>query len=278
MHLRNILLAFSVLMIGFCLTLYFQSESPIQSTMSFDQYLLENTGTKSFSLEEFNQKITPLRLEAIIAEVYSKNKLAGERTRVMQVGIRNGRSLMELKRLFPEVEFYGVAKEKTHEFYRRESFMLTALKFNLFTKPELEEMVLPYVIFQDLDFGQRIPYDENKFDVIYSQDAIPNIRYTFELLNEIMRVLKKGGISIHSDFTGVNVFSSGVVIDLKEVMKEFRKKGIDAYVLDNPLSIRFKKPDYNALFPVTPHQPIPANLENLSIEQRRPEMGYNLNP
>ena len=263
-------------MIGFCLTLYFQADNPVQS-MNYEQYKsLNYNEARSHSLAELNQKIVPFRLEDIISEVYEKNKLLGEKTRVMEIGFGNGRVLMELKKLFPEIEFYGINREKTRTFYRRESFILTALKFNIMTKAEAEEMILPYVVFQDLDFGQRIPYAENKFDVIYSQNTINHVRYTFELFNEIMRVLKKDGISVHADVTGINVFSRGVMIPLKEASKEFRKKGIEFYVLDNLESLRFKKPSYNVLFPVTPHQPIPAKIDSLSLEHRRPEMSYNL--
>ncbi len=70
-------------------------------------------------------------------------------------------------------------------------------------------MDLPYIVFQDLDFGNRIPYEENKFDLIYSQDTVSYIKYKFELFNEIMRVLKPGGISIHTDVTGMNIYSKG---------------------------------------------------------------------
>lgn len=246
--------------------------------MNVDQYKsLNYNKSRSHSLAEFNEKIVPIRIEDVVSEVYEKNKLLGEKTRVMEIGFGNGRVLLELKKLFPEVEFYGINKEKTHTFFRRESFILTALKFNLMTKVEAENMILPYVVFQDLDFGQRIPYNENKFDVIYSQSTLANIRYSFELFNEMMRVLKKGGVSIHADVTGVNIYSHGVIISMKEAAKEFRKMGIDIYVLDNPQSLRFKKPDHNALFPVTPHQPIPPNFENISLEQRRPEMNYNFN-
>jgi ubiquinone/menaquinone biosynthesis C-methylase UbiE len=277
MNLRNSLLFFSVVMIGFCLSLYFQSESVVQ-TMHIDQYKsLNYNKARSHSLSEFDEKIVPLRIEDIISEVYEKNKLLRVKTRVMEIGFGNGRVLIELKKLFPEVEFYGINKEKTHTFYRRESFMLTALKFDLMSKVEAKNMILPYVVFQDLDFGQRIPYDENKFDVIYSQSTLSHIRYTFELFNEIMRVLKKGGVSIHADVTGTNIYSRGVIISMKQASYEFRKKGIEIYVLDTPGSVRFKKPAHNALFPVTPHQPIPPNFENISSELRRPEMNYNFN-
>jgi ubiquinone/menaquinone biosynthesis C-methylase UbiE len=277
MNLRNSLLLFSVAMIGFCLTLYFQSESAVQS-MHVDLYKsLNYNKARSHSLSEFNEKIVPLRIEDIISEVYEKNKLLGEKTRVMEIGFGNGRVLIELKKLFPEVEFYGINKEKTHTFYRRESFILTALKFDLMSKVEAESMILPYVVFQDLDFGQSIHYAENKFDVIYSQSTLSHIRYSFELFNEIMRVLKKGGVSIHADVTGINIYSRGVIISMKQATYEFRKKGIDIYVLDKPESLRFKKPAHNVLFPVTPHQAIPPNFENISSELKRPEMNYNFN-
>jgi ubiquinone/menaquinone biosynthesis C-methylase UbiE len=277
MNLRNSLLLFSVAMIGFCLTLYFQSESAVQS-MHVDIYKsLNYNKARSHSLSEFNEKIVPLRIEDIISEVYEKNKLLGEKTRVMEIGFGNGRVLIELKKLFPEVEFYGINKEKTHTFYRRESFILTALKFDLMSKVEAESMILPYVVFQDLDFGQSIHYAENKFDVIYSQSTLSHIRYSFELFNEIMRVLKKGGVSIHADVTGINIYSRGVIISMKQATYEFRKKGIDIYVLDKPESLRFKKPAHNVLFPVTPHQAIPPNFENISSELKRPEMNYNFN-
>jgi SAM-dependent methyltransferase len=265
-------------MIGFCLTLYFQTDTSLQS-VNFEQYkILNYNEERSHSLADFNGKITPMRMEEIIGEVYEKNRLLGEKTRVMEIGFGNGRVIMELKKLFPEVEYYGINKEKTHTFYRRESFIHTALKFSIMTKLEAEDAILPYVVFQDLDFGQLIPYDDNKFDLIYSQETITNIRYTFELFNEIMRVLKKGGVSLHSDVTGINVYSKGVILSMKEATKAFRRKGIDMYVLENPQSIRFKKPDHNIAFPVSPHQPIPPKIDNLSVEQRRPEMSYNFIP
>lgn len=247
--------------------------------MHVEQYKnLQYNESRSHSLEELNQKILPLRLEDLVSDIYERNRLAGEKTRVMEIGFGNGRVLMELRKKFPEVEFYGISKEKTHTFYRRESFIMTALKFNIMTQEEVEALPLPYVVFQDLDFGKRIPYDDNKFDLIYSQDTLPHIRYTFELFNEIIRVLKRGGVSIHADVTGVNIFSGGVLVPFKEATKLIRKKGIEFYVLDNPTSVRFRKPDMNLQFPLTPHSAIPQNTENLSVELRRPEMSYNVNP
>lgn len=277
MGLRNILFIISCIIVGLCLSLYFQTETTVQS-MNWDQYKnLQYNDERSHSLSDLNKKITPYRLQDIIQEIYEKNRLAGEKTRVMEIGAGNGRVLMELKKLFPEVEFYAINKEKTHTFYRRESFILTALKFEIFTKREVEDMGLPYVVFQDLDFGDKIPYDENKFDLIYTQEVISNIKYKFEVFNEIMRVLRPGGVSFHTGIAGLNIYSKGLIVDLRDAMAELRRRGIDVKTLENREAIRFRKPHFNQIFPVTPHQPIPQNTQNLSQELRRPEMGYNIN-
>lgn len=277
MGLRNILLFISCIIVGLCLSLYFQTGQEVQ-TMNWDQYRnLDYTTESSHSLKDFNEKITPFRIEDIIQEIYEKNRLAGEKTRVMEIGPGDGRMVMELKKLFPDVEFYGINKEKTHNFHRRDSFILTALKYEIFNKEEIEQLDLPYIVFQELDFGERIPYDENKFDVIFSQNVMSKIKYKFELFNEIMRVLKPAGLSFHTDVTGINVYSKGIVLELRDAFAEFRKRGIDIKLLENKETVRFKKGQTNALFPVTPHQPIPTSLTNISQELRRPEMGYNIN-
>lgn len=274
MGLRNILLFISVIIVGFCLSLYFQTSQPTQS-VNFEQYKnLQYNEERSHSLHDLDAKLSPYKIEDIIQELHEKNKLAGEKTRVMEIGTGNGRVLMELKKLFPDVEFYGVNKEKTHTFYRRESFILTALKFQIFNKTEVDEIELPYIIFQDLDFGARIPYDENKFDVIFSQDTMPHIKYKFELFNEILRVLKPGGMSLHTDMTGLNIYWKGIVLDLRDALAEIRRRGIEIHTLENKKSIRFKKGEETTIFPVAPHIPIPQNPSHGS--QDNGEMNYNL--
>lgn len=276
MGLRSILIVISCIIVGFCLSLYFQTGQTLQ-TMNYDQYKnLHYNEERSHSLADINKKISPYRLQDVIQEIYERNRLAGKKTRVMEIGAGNGRVLMELTKLFQNVEFYGINKEKTHTFYRRESFILTALKFEIFNKVEINEIDLPYVVFEDLDFGARIPYDENKFDVVFSQDTVSEIKYKFELFNEIMRILKPGGVSFHTDISGVNIYSRGLVLELRDALAEIRRRGIDVKTLENRSSIRFKKPGHNVLFPVAPHQPIPANLNNIPSELRRPEMGYNI--
>lgn len=276
MELRTILLVLSCIIVGLCLSLYFQTGQEVQ-TINWDQYRnLHYNEERSQSLSDLNQKIAPYKLQEVIREIYARNRLAGRKTRVMEIGPGNGRVLMELKKVLPNVEFYGINKEKTRTFYRRESFILTALNFELFSRAEIDDIELPYLVFQDLDFGAKIPYKDNRFDVVFSQDTISEIKYKFELFNEIMRILKPGGISFHTDLNGLNLYSKGVVLDFRDALAELRRRDIDIKTLENQSSILFKKPDYNQVFPVQPHQPIPANLTNIPQELRRPEMGYNI--
>lgn len=263
-------------MIAFCLTLYFQSEDTVKAVNLDATMNMVYNEESSHSLFDLNEKLKPQRIEDVIRIIHERNRMAGIKTRVMEIGAGNGRVLMELKKLFPEAEFYGVNKEKTKEFYRRESYAVTAISLNIMNKAELESIELPFVIFEDLDFGARLPYGENKFDVIYSQNTLRHFKYKFELLNDILRVLKKGGVSFHTDLPAINVYDKGVVLDIDEAIFEFRKRGMDVSLLDNDNAIMFRKKEENIGFPVTPHQPIPENLESLPQELRRPEMGYNL--
>ncbi len=230
----------------------------------------------SHSLFELNEKLKPHRIEDLIRQIHERNKMAGEKTRVMEIGSGNGRVIMELKKLFPDAEFYGVNKEKSHDFYRRESFAVTAVNFNIMNKEQLDNLELPFVLFQDLDFGVRLPYGENKFDVIYSQNTLRHFKYKFELLNEIIRVLKSGGVSLHADLPPINVYDKSLVMDFHDVIRDFRKRGFDISLLENGNTLMIRKKENNLLFPVEPHQPVPENPESVPLELRRPEMGYNL--
>lgn len=276
MYFRRTLLIISITMIAFCLTLYFQGVDTVKNVDLDPTLNVLYNKESSHSLAQLNEKLKPQKMENLIQLIHEKNKMAGEKTRVMEIGTGNGRVIMELKKLFPDVEFYGVNKEKNHDFYRRESFAVAAINFGILTKDELAEMELPFVIFQDFDFGAKIPYSENKFDVVYSQNTFRHFKYKFELFNEILRILKPSGISLHTDLPAINVYNKGVVLDTQELFLEFRKKGMDIARTEDGQGMIFKKKQDGIFFPVSPHQPIPLNPENLPQETRRPDMGYNL--
>lgn len=264
-------------MIIFCLTLYFQPTKVGQS-ISLDHYShLNYNEESSHSLSDFNRKIAPYKLEEIIKDRYTKNKLRQQKTRVMEIGFGNGRVLMELKKLFPEIEFYGINKEKSLTFYRRESFVHTALKFEIMSKEKANEN-LPYIVFKDLDFGNHIPYNDNRFDVIYSQNTLTHLRYSLEVINETLRVLKPGGISIHSDLGELKIFSKNIPLSLKDMAIELRKRGFIFQSIESSQSIRIDKNKRKLKLPFTPQTPVPSKTEGLPVEQRKSGMNYQLTP
>ncbi len=278
MYFRRTLLIFSITMIAFCLTLYFQSVDTVNSVNMDPTMNVQYSEETSHSLEELDEKLKPQKLENIIRLIHERNKMAGEKTRVMEIGAGNGRVIMELKKKFPDIEFYGINKEKTHDFYRRESYAVSAINYNIMTKDELEGMDLPYIIFQDLDFGANIPYADNKFDVIFSQNTLRHIKYKFELFNEIIRILKPEGFSLHADLPPIHIYEKGLIIEIQEAILEFRKRGMQINLLENGNALMFRKGQSSMIyFPVSPHQEVPANPENLPEDFGQPEMGYNLN-
>ena len=276
MNLRKFFFLVASFVIGLSLSLYFQSE---ESSLSFhpDHYQgLTYVEERSHSLADLNSKLKPIQLLNLISEIHAKNRLRGVKTRVLEIGTGNGRVLMELKKKFPQVEFYGINKKKTHTFFRRESFMLTALKFGIFSHKELEHMELPHITFQDLDFGNQLPHKNEFFDLVFSQYTFEHIRYKFELLNEVLRVLKIGAISLHSDFKGVHIYSQGLLIGQKDAFAFLRKKGLPIKALDNDGAFMFTKPQHKFVFELRPHKALPKSMNDLSQELKKPEMGYNL--
>lgn len=277
MFFRNIWITFSALVIALCLSLYFQNNSSTKSLI-WDQYkILNYNQDRSHSLGDFNHKIAPLSLEDLISNYVHINYLAGRKTRIMEIGTGNGRVLMELKKKFPEIELYGINKEKTHTFYRRESYALSGLKFNIFSKSELERIDLPYIVFENLDFGHKIPYGDEKFDIVFSQNTMSHIKYKFELWNEILRVLRTGGVSVHSDLTGLNVYDKSGLIPMRNLFTQIRGSDLTLRILDNPHSVIFKKNSSSSLkFPVVPHQPITSSMEEKENYGKESDIGYNL--
>lgn len=277
MGLRAFLILTSFVIIMFCVSLVFEDEQDTRSFFIEGYQDLDYHESRSHSLEEFDQKIAPVKIDDIISEALVKNKLAGNKTRVMEIGTGNGRVLMALKKKFPEVEFYGINKEKTHTFYRRESYIHSALHFGIFNKTEIENIELPYIIFADVDFGNQIPYGNEKFDLIFSQSTLQYIKYKFELFNEILRLLRPGGISVHTNFKGVRLHLNNISLDETDGIDELRKRGMDIRRLENKSSLYFKRGNNFKLFPVKPRTPVPdSKQKNLLTDFFDVENDYDL--
>lgn len=277
MNLKKIFLFISFIIIGLILSVYFQTEKKYLNFHPHHYQRLTYDEERSHSLKDFNLKTQPIILENLVSEIHTKNKLKGMPTRILEIGIGNGRVLMELKKKFPQIEFFGINKKKTRTFFRRESYADTALKFGLFTEKQLKHMNLPQVSFQDLDFGQKIPFQDEMFDLVYSQYTLMNIRYKFELLNDVLRVLKMGGVSLHSDLLNVPIYSNGAILELKDALALFRKNGLYVKSLREEGSIIFYKKNHDNGFNLSPQHSIPSHLDFISDELKKPQMGYHFN-
>lgn len=272
MYLRNVILVFSILIIVLSLSLYFQTAQEMDLT-NWEQYRnLKNDESRKHTLATVNESIGPYSLEEMIQERITANRLLRDKTRVMEIGAGNGLTIMELKKKFPEVEFYIINRRKSHSIYRREGLGGTSLQAGIFTQKELKDVELPYLLFRDLDDGNTIPYDENKFDLIFSFHVLPLVKYKFELISETLRILKKEGISLHVGQGELNFFKSGVKLAEREAYHDLKKLGFNIHYSSKFLM--FQKMDDNYLIPLSPQFPIP--LKSDENENKKLDMSYNL--
>lgn len=272
MYLKQFIFAFSCLVIFFALSLYFQTGEEMNKTNweSFDKQQQE--GDRVHQVAQVNQALNPFTLEEIIEERIAANRLLRDKTRVMEIGAGNGLAVMELKKKFPEVEFYVINKRKNHTIYRRENIGGSALAAGIFTPEELKEIELPYLLFRDLDYGTAIPYGNERFDLIYSYNMLSNIKYKFELLSETLRVLKKGGVSLHTGVGPIAFYQDGLKIEEREAYHELKKMGFD--IQSNEKFIILQKTPDKWQIPLKPHFPIPAKVDE--FESKKLDMSYHL--
>lgn len=120
-----------------------------------------------------------------------------DRVRVLEIGCGEGRVLMELRKLFPDIELHGINKKPWPAMKGSQSLKKTALFYKIFTQAELKDIRLPKIHFYD---AKELRFNDSYFDVIISQVAIPYVARKDLLLKEAWRVLKKGGTAfLHVD-------------------------------------------------------------------------------
>lgn len=237
---------------------------------NFDKHHSE--GGRVHTLTQVNNAFNPYSLEEVIQERIAANRITRDKTRVMEIGAGNSYAIMELKKKFPEVEFYIINKQKTHTIYRRENIGGSALAAKIFTAKELKEIELPYLVFRDLDYGTNIPYDNERFDLIYSYNLLNNIKYKYELLSETLRILKDSGVSVHTGVGPINYYQKGLKIEEREAFHELKKMGFE--IQSNDKFLILQKSQKNWEIPLRPHFPVPAKPED--NENKKPDMSYHL--
>jgi SAM-dependent methyltransferase len=91
--------------------------------------------------------------------------------RVMDLGCGAGDSVDLFRALDPEVDWVGVDIEDSHEVSGR-------------TRADAE-----FVTFD----GQRLPFEDSSFDLVYCKQVLEHVEHPHELLREVARVLRPGG-------------------------------------------------------------------------------------
>jgi SAM-dependent methyltransferase len=96
--------------------------------------------------------------------------------RVLDLGCGTGRSLDLFRSRQPQIEWHGV---------------------DIRSSPEVNERRRTDGSFTTFD-GLRLPFREGAFDVVYSHQVFEHVRHPEDLLREVYRVLKPGGLFVGS--------------------------------------------------------------------------------
>jgi ubiquinone/menaquinone biosynthesis C-methylase UbiE len=150
--------------------------------------------SRSRDLEQFNSKFGECILEKTIEEAMKKRGAV----RVLEIGCGEGRILMQLRKLFPDIELHGINLKPWRAMRGQRSLKATGTGYKIFTRTEISSITLPEIHFYDVSDG--LGFKPNHFDVVYSQVAIQYVKDKAKLLEEVWRVLKRHGRAfLHTD-------------------------------------------------------------------------------
>lgn len=95
---------------------------------------------------------------------------------VMDLGCGEGRTAYIFRRVNPKIRWVGLDIENS---------------------PQVKKRTIKDALFCSFD-GVKIPFADNSFDLVYSNQVMEHVRYPQELLSEVNRILKYGGCFIGS--------------------------------------------------------------------------------
>jgi ubiquinone/menaquinone biosynthesis C-methylase UbiE len=149
--------------------------------------------SRSRSLEQFNAHWDEHALEKAIEAALKRNSPV----RVLEIGCGEGRVLMELRKKFPDIELHGINKKPWRAMKDEKSLMRTGTFYKIFSRESVKKIQLPKIHFYN---AEKLHFEENYFDIVYSQVAIHYIKRKDILFEEIWRVLKpEGEALLHID-------------------------------------------------------------------------------
>ncbi|MFW6026467.1 MAG: methyltransferase domain-containing protein [Candidatus Woesearchaeota archaeon] len=112
------------------------------------------------------------------------------------MGFGEGRCLIELRNMFPDkkLELYGINNIKKGNMHSKKDFYNNAKELGI----DIKQTNLPTPFFYDV--GKGLHFEDNYFDVVFSQVSIPYVGDKITLFEEIWRTLKtEGKAFLHID-------------------------------------------------------------------------------
>lgn len=190
--------------------------------------------SRNRSLADFDAKFGG----GVIEKTLRKALRSREPVRLLEIGCGEGRVLMELRKLFPSVELHGINKKPWPAMRGPKSLIATAINYGIFTKQEAMRVSLPALHFYD---ATELRFPDGYFDVVISQVSIYQMKRKDLLLEEIWRVLKKGGKAFlhidsmyedYPDFISQEtprfiIYKNNRLHPLSRFIKELKDKGYD---------------------------------------------------
>jgi ubiquinone/menaquinone biosynthesis C-methylase UbiE len=131
-----------------------------------------------------------------ILQTSIQERLGGDRTTaVLDIGCGVGVALLELAWMFrvENARFVGINKECGEPLASREDLRDTARRIGLAPDDAIERFQLPELFFGD---ATHMPFDDESFDVIYASSVLRFVPYKAEFLEDVVRVLRPGGVAL----------------------------------------------------------------------------------
>ncbi|MBI2666679.1 methyltransferase domain-containing protein [Candidatus Woesearchaeota archaeon] len=190
--------------------------------------------SRSRSLVDFNKKFGKYIVQKTIQKALSQQK----NVRVLEIGCGEGRVLMELRKLFPDIELHGINRKPWAAMQGQRSLPKTARHYGIFTPSELKKISLPQIHFYD---AQELKFPKNYFDLVISQVSIQYVARKDLLLQEVWRTLKLGGKALLNidarageipdflDFATPRfiIYKKSKIYPVKKLIQKLRKDGFD---------------------------------------------------